>query len=120
MWRYSMKKKIIAIIVFLTLFFGIIPIYSKATDELRNPRIIGSDLPKKITFKDGSSVWYENPYCVTWDCVYFGSYWQKDSEGNIDKTKEKQPIKWRVLSVDDDDLFLLADDIVYKSKYYEL
>lgn len=114
-----MKKKIIASIVVLTLLFGMLPIYSQATDELRNPRIIGSDLAKKITFNDGSSVWYEDPYCVTWDCVYFGSYWQKDSKGNIDKTKEKQPIRWRVLSVDGDDLFLLADDSVYKSCYYK-
>ena len=57
------------------------------------------------------------PYCATWDCVYFGSYWQKDSEGNIDKTKERQPIKWRVLSVDGDDLFLLADQIIYVGVY---
>lgn len=118
-----MKKKIIASIVVLTLFFGMLPIYSQATDELRNPRIIGSDSWKTVILKNESGesypYVYSDPYCVTWDCVYFGSYWQKDSEGNIDKTKEKQPIKWRVLSVDGDDLFLLADDSIYKSKYYE-
>lgn len=58
------------------------------------------------------------PGCITWDCVYFGSYWQKDSDGNIDKTREKQPIKWRVLSVDGDDLFLLADDILSENMRY--
>lgn len=104
-----MKKKIIASIVVLTLLFGMLPIYSQATDELRNPRI----------FDEYGTEFFRLPGCITWDCVYFGSYWQKDSEGNIDKTKEKQPIKWRVLSVDGDDLFLLADDSVYKSKYYE-
>ena len=31
-----MKKKIIASIVVLTLLFGMLPIYSQATDELRN------------------------------------------------------------------------------------
>lgn len=115
-----MKKKIVASIVVLTLLFGMLPIYSQATDELRNPRVFGKDNAIKIIhFENGTTALYNNPYCATWDCVYFGSYWQKDSEGNIDKTKEKQPIKWRVLSVDGDDLFLLADDSVYKSYYYK-
>ena len=41
---------------------------------------------------------------TTWDCVYFGNYYQSDATGNT-----KDPIKWRVLSVDGDDAFLLAD-----------
>lgn len=103
-----MKKKIIASIVVLTLLFSMLPIYSQATDELRNPRM----------FDNYGNEIYIYPGCVTWDCVYFGSYWQKDSDGNIDKTKEKQPIKWRVLSVDRDDLFLLADESICKMRYY--
>lgn len=39
---------------------------------------------------------------TTWSCIYFGNYYQ--SNENI-----KEPIKWRVLSVDGDDAFLLAD-----------
>lgn len=112
-----MKKKIIASIVVLTLLFGMLPIYSQATDELRNPRIIDKVI-KTISLGNGYYSTYYNQPCVTWDCVYFGSYWQKDSEGNIDKTKEKQPIKWRVLSVDGDDLFLLADDILSENMRY--
>ena len=48
---------------------------------------------------------------TTWDCVTFGNYWQEDTngDGKVDQTDEKQPIKWRVLSVDGDDAFLLAD-----------
>lgn len=48
---------------------------------------------------------------TTWDCVYFGNYWQEDTNGDgvADENDEKQPIKWRVLSVDGDDAFLLAD-----------
>ena len=42
----------------------------------------------------------------TWDCIYFGSYPQS-SDGNDGFITE--PIKWRVLSVDGDDAFLLAD-----------
>lgn len=112
-----MKKKIIASIVVLTLLFGMLPIYSQATDELRNPRIIDNVI-KTISLGNGYYSTYYNQPCVTWDCVYFGSYWQKDSDGNIDKTREKQPIKWRVLSVDGDDLFLLADDILSENMRY--
>lgn len=103
-----MKKKIIASVVVLTLLFGMLPIYSQATDELRNPRMFDK-------YGNEISIY---PGCITWDCVYFGSYWQKDSDGNIDKTKEKQPIKWRVLSVDVDDLFLLADNILSENMRY--
>lgn len=41
---------------------------------------------------------------VTWDCVYFGNYPQSDETG-----KTKDPIKWRVLSVNRNDAFLVAD-----------
>ena len=41
---------------------------------------------------------------TTWDCVWFGDYYQSDKTGKV-----KEPIKWRVLSVDGDDVFLLAD-----------
>lgn len=48
---------------------------------------------------------------TTWDCVYFGNYWQEDTngDGRADKGDEKTPIKWRVLSVEGDDAFLMAD-----------
>ena len=41
---------------------------------------------------------------VTWDCVYFGRYPQSDATGAT-----KDAIKWRVLSVNGDDAFLIAD-----------
>lgn len=48
---------------------------------------------------------------TTWDCVWFGNYWQEDKneDGETDQNDAKTPIKWRVLSVDGDDVFLLAD-----------
>lgn len=48
---------------------------------------------------------------TTWDCIYFGNYWQEDTDGdgNADKNDDKTPIKWRVLSVEGDDAFLMAD-----------
>ena len=102
-----MKKRIVASVVALVLIIGLLPIYSQASDELKNPRV----------FDNYGNEIYIYPGCITWDCVYFGSYWQKDSNGNIDKTSEKKPIKWRVLSVDGDDLFLLADESIYKGEY---
>lgn len=59
---------------------------------------------------------------VTWDCVYFGNYWQDDTNGDgvADKNDEKQPVKWRVLSVDGDDAFLLADMNLDVQKYQDI
>ena len=69
------------------------------------------------TDEQGSNVSYglSNPVVCdgvsTWDCIYFGNYWQNDTngDGKADQNDEKEPIKWRVLSVDGDDAFLLAD-----------
>lgn len=49
---------------------------------------------------------------VTWDCIYFGNYPQSDSDGEIE-----EPIKWRVLSVDGNDAFLVADQNLDVQKY---
>lgn len=79
---------------------------------------------------------------TTWDCIYFGHYWQNkynpynppeepegdtiytDTDGTeffydvIDEEYYKNdPIKWRVLSVDGDDAFLLADQNLYDYFY---
>ena len=57
---------------------------------------------------------------TTWDCIYFGNYWQSDTngDGKADQNDEKQPIKWRVLSVDGDDAFLLSDEAL-DCKFYD-
>lgn len=38
----------------------------------------------------------------TWDCIYFGNYYQSNSS-------TKEPIKWRVLSVEENEAFVMAD-----------
>lgn len=53
---------------------------------------------------------------TTWDCVYFGSYPQS-SDGNGGFVTES--IKWRVLSVDGNDLFLVADKNLDAKTYNE-
>lgn len=57
----------------------------------------------------------------TWDCIYFGNYWQNDTngDGTADRNDEKQPIKWRVLSVNGDDAFILADQNLDAKAYNE-
>lgn len=57
----------------------------------------------------------------TWDCIYFGNYWQNDTngDGTADKSDAKQPIKWRVLSVNGDDAFILADQNLDAKAYNE-
>ena len=70
---------------------------SKAAEknyDLSNPRLVGNS--------------------PTWDCVYFGNYWQEDTNGDgvADEKDDKQPIRWRVLSVDGDDAFLISDKVL--------
>lgn len=104
--RYGKTRKRFAILVTFALFVGILPIgtnvsISKAAGYgLKNPQM--SD--------DGKT---------TWDCVWFGNYWQIDTNGDgiANKSDLKQPIKWRVLSVDGDDAFLVADQNLEKHKY---
>lgn len=48
---------------------------------------------------------------TVWDCVWFGEYWQNDTnkDGTADVKDAKEPVKWRVLSVEGDKALLLAD-----------
>ena len=66
---------------------------AKAAVSLQNPTI------------DGNGV-------TTWDCIYFGNYYQSNSS-------TKEPIKWRVLSVNGNDAFLLADQNLDAKPYNE-
>ena len=58
---------------------------------------------------------------TTWDCIYFGNYWQNDTngDGKADQNDQKEPIKWRVLSVNGNDAFLLADQNLDAKSYNE-
>lgn len=115
------KKKGWALLLAAALLTGILPVgnasVSRAEETsaqackygLKNPVV------KTVSPPENTSHGLSNPRnedgTVTWDCVYFGNYWQNDTNGDgvADKNDEKEPIKWRVLSVDGDDAFLLAD-----------
>ena len=81
----GMLAGIMAVILLAGMPMGKDGVVNAARRTLKNPS----------TDKDG---------VVTWDCVYFGSYPQSDATG-----KTKEPIKWRVLSVNGNDAFLVAD-----------
>ncbi len=50
---------------------------------------------------------------VSWDCIYFGNYPQSDISGN-----KKEPIKWRVLEINEDEVFLLSDKNIDVQRYH--
>lgn len=56
---------------------------------------------------------------VTWDCIYFGNYWQSDNngDGKADQTDAKEPIKWRVLSAGDKKAILMSEQILDACKF---
>ena len=71
--------------------FGNISVVNAVAPAVSNPRVV-----------DGAQ---------TWDCVYFGNYYQSNYY-------EKEPIKWRVLSVSGNDMFLLSNDILDVQSYH--
>lgn len=56
---------------------------------------------------------------ITWDCIYFGHYWQNDTNGDgiADKKDDKEAIKWRVLNVKGNDAFIMAEKSLDCKKY---
>ena len=88
-----MRRKNVAMIMVVALLFSAIPFNpnSAVADEREGSHTVTN--PTKDS--EGNSVW---------DCVYFGEYYQNDASGNT-----KEPIKWRVLSVDGNDAYLLSE-----------
>ena len=99
----SKPKKIWAILLIAAMIAGMFPMAATesraAENKIRNPRVI----------EDFS----------IWDCIYFGNYWQEDTngDGKADKKDDKTPIKWRVLSVNGDDAFLISDKNLDVQRY---
>ncbi len=118
--------------------FGIINFDSDCDNKLDS--FVYIDMDKSTNIKQDTLIWFyppekyinqkdyivqlKNPSrdangYVTWDCVWFGNYWQNDtnSDGKTNKEDKKQPIKWRVLSVNDEDIFLLSDKVLDWQQY---
>ncbi|MCM1245867.1 MAG: DUF6273 domain-containing protein [Roseburia sp.] len=112
-------KKPLALFLTTALCIGIL-----ASGELSVSKAVSTPDSETETSTSNSDITLKNPTTsedgvTTWDCVYFGHYWQEDTngDGKVDKDDEKQPIKWRVLSVKGDEAFLLADKNLDVQKY---
>ena len=113
------SKHLLALLLTGALLTGLMPVgtgtESQAAEQptLKNPRIIKT--VEEVAPEAGSRKQPKNPTAekgiTTWDCIWFGNYWQEDTngDGKVDKNDKKTPIKWRVLSVEGDDAFLMAD-----------
>lgn len=90
-------KKVCAIILILSVIAWLLPVNAEkaeaATHNISSPKVSGTT--------------------VRWDCVYFGSYPQSSATGAT-----KDPIKWRVLSVNGNDAFLISDTKLDLVQYY--
>lgn len=105
------RKREISIVLMLALALGIFPInFAEKTEVKAAESEYGISNPR--TDSDG---------VTTWDCVWFGNYWQNDTngDGKADQSDEKEPIKWRVLSVNGDEALLLADTVLDGQDYNE-
>ncbi len=111
--RMKNTRKSIAMLMTLAMILSL----ESGVTMPRKARAAGYGLKNPTNTKeDGSGV-------TTWDCIYFGHYWQNDTNGDgiADEDDKKQPIKWRVLSVNGEDAFLLADqnlDVKPYNTYY--
>ncbi len=122
-----MKKRrfVSMLLVFALLAGGVLmgkeKISQAAQQDIQSARIIQS--VQEIPSQSGEKTELKNPTrengVTTWDCIWFGNYWQEDTngDGKADMNDEKTPIKWRVLSVEGDDVFLLADKSLDFQKY---
>ena len=88
-------KKIISMVIAICMLITMVPTMGTSIkagetsiEKINNPRLL---LNKGV---------------AEWDCVYFGKYPQSsDGKGGF----KTEPIKWRVISVKDNDAFLMAD-----------
>ncbi len=63
-------------------------------------------------FNDDGSCYYH-------DLIFFGNYWHNDTNGDgiADELDKKEPIAWRVLSINGNDAFLLCNEILNFKSY---
>ncbi|MCM1244191.1 MAG: DUF6273 domain-containing protein [Roseburia sp.] len=106
----TQRRKTLALLLTVALCMGIL-----ASGGLPVSKAVST--PDSETATADSDITLKNPTIsdngvTTWDCVWFGNYPQSDATGAT-----KEPIKWRVLSVNGDDAFLLADQNLDCQKY---
>lgn len=119
------RNKLIYLAMFLMMTVSLCACGDDATEEqttsgsaVETENSCTSEPVKKENDKDLHNPQIGQDGITTWDCIYFGDYWQSDEKG-----KKKEPIKWRVLSVNGNTALLLSDKIldsyVYMDKSYD-
>lgn len=105
--KRKMKQRL-AVLVVCALLTSVFPVGNPVTGKAESETAGSGNYGLNNPIIDPASGSQE---LTVWDCVWFGNYWQEDTNGDgvADQNDAKQPIKWRVLSVDGDDAFLLAD-----------
>lgn len=101
----TMNKRSLALFLISALLAGLLPLF-----RVVSIKAVGYGLNNPRT---------DDERVITWDCIWFGNYWQEDTNGDgiADKNDDKTPIKWRVLSVENNDAFLVADKNLDYQRY---
>lgn len=97
--NYLSRMLYLAIVMMLSAVFivGTPTVFVRASEKINNPVMD----KKEVT---------------TWDCIYFGNYPQSsDGQGGF----AIEPIKWRVLSINGNDAFLMSDQILDSMPFNE-
>lgn len=105
----SKMKRQTAVLIICALFAGILPVGNPAAGKAVTASA-AAGTTAQVGYGLNDPV-IDSSRTTRWNCVWFGNYWQEDTngDGKADQNDAKQPVKWRVLSVDGDDAFLLAD-----------
>lgn len=93
-----MKKKIvsrsglISMMALLCVPFSVLQVHAETGTGLHSPEVVMQQC----------------------DTVYFGSYWQEDTNGDgvADQRDDKTPIRWRILSQKGNDAYVMADRVL--------
>ena len=99
----------------LSLMASVCPIAAKATE---NNSVANPSTQKNVTISgsDNATGKLNNPLVkastTTWNSVTFGNYWKTGANQD-----GKQPIQWRVLSVNGDDMYLLSEQNLDVQQY---
>ena len=106
-------KKVISNVIMIFLIMLILPVLHPydvfADGKADTPSEYIPENPWTESFINDNG---EQDLRTIWDCIYFGSYYQNSAT-------EKEPIKWRVLSVNRNDAFLLADEVLDCKAYHD-
>lgn len=111
--RKTEKKRMQALFLALILEISLLASYGTVQNANAKQAITVNQIQKTATDLKNPTI-SENGEISTWDCIWFGNYYQSDADGKL-----KDPIKWRVLSINGEDAFLFADNAMEMDAFCE-